>query len=30
MTKRLGDRVHLEYNLNAGTKNMDDVFESLL
>lgn len=30
MTKRLGDRVHLECNLNSGTKNMDDVFESLI
>lgn len=29
MTKRLGDRVHEEYNLEAGTKNMDDVFTSI-
>jgi hypothetical protein len=25
MTKRLGDRVHKEYNLEAGTRNMDTV-----
>jgi hypothetical protein len=29
MTKRLGDRVHQEYNLEAGTKNMDEVFENM-
>jgi hypothetical protein len=28
MTKRLGDRVHSEYNLYEGTKNMDEVFTS--
>jgi hypothetical protein len=27
MTQRLGDRVHKEYNLEAGTKNMDEVIE---
>jgi hypothetical protein len=26
MTKRLGDRVHCEYNLDEGIKNMDEVF----
>jgi hypothetical protein len=30
MTKRLGDRVHLECNLNAGTKNMDEVFSNII
>ena len=29
MTKRLGDRVHQEYNLEAGTRNMDEVFENM-
>ena len=29
MTKRLGDRVHQECDLNAGTKNMDDVFKKI-
>ena len=26
MTKRLGDRIHNEYSLDEGTKNMDEVF----
>jgi len=30
MTKRLGDRVHKEYNLDAGVKDMDEVFRKLL
>ena len=30
MTKRLGDRVHCEYNLDEGTKNMDEIFEKCL
>lgn len=30
MTKRLGDRVHCEYNLDEGTKNMDEVFEKII
>jgi hypothetical protein len=29
ITKRLGDRVHEEYNLQAGTKNMDNVYNSI-
>ena len=30
MTKRLGDRVHSEYNLHEGTKNMDEVFNNII
>jgi hypothetical protein len=30
MTKRLGDRVHIEYNLDAGVKDMDKVFNNII
>lgn len=30
MTKRLGDRIHNEYSLDEGTKNMDEVFTNIL
>ena len=30
MINKLGDRIHKEYNLEAGTKNMDEVFDELL
>ena len=30
MINRLGDRIHKEYNLEAGTKDMDNVFRDLM
>jgi len=30
MTQRLGNRVHNECSLDAGTRNMDEVFMSLI
>ena len=29
MINRLGDRIHKEYNLDAGVKDMDEVFDEI-
>ena len=29
MINKLGDRIHKEYNLEAGTKDMDEVFDEV-
>ena len=30
MINRLGDRIHKEYNLDAGVKDMDNVFNEVM
>jgi hypothetical protein len=30
MINRLSDRIHTEYNLDAGVKDMDEVFDEIM